>query len=96
MYHPGVACKQLSDVACLEWVRFGETRLASETSEHVEAHLSSCEDCGKRVRGFEAMERAIQPYGSPPPADRRRVWFRRGVTLAAAAALGYVSWFMLF
>lgn len=85
----------LSDLACLEWVRFGETRLAPEASADVQEHLDACADCRRKLNGFEAMERSMHPYGSPPPRDALPSIFRRSVAVVLAGVLVYVCWLVL-
>ena len=89
-------CKELSDVACLEWARFGETRISTAPSAEVAAHLQVCADCRRKVAAFEEMERKVHPYGGPAPVDRRRVWFRRCRAAVILGALAYACWLILF
>ncbi|MAB89735.1 MAG: hypothetical protein VX913_05165 [Planctomycetota bacterium] len=86
----------LSDLACVEWVRFGETRLAPEAADEVRLHLESCEECQRKVRGFDALERSVHPYGTPAPRDALAAGFRRTVLVLLAGALLYALWRAFF
>lgn len=85
----------LSDLACIEWVRFGETRLVPEAADEGRAHLGSCEDCQRKVRGFDAMERSMHPYGTPAPHDPAPGISRRTVAVLIAGAMVYACWLAL-
>jgi anti-sigma factor RsiW len=89
-------CDRLSDLATLEWARFGETRLAPDAAADVAAHLEVCGACRERVRAFADLDRLVHPYGTPPPVDPRPRRFRRGLAYGAwfgsAALLGWVAW----
>ena len=86
----------LSDLACMEWVRFGETRLAPEAGDEVRVHLESCADCQRKVRGFHALERSMHPYGTPAPHDPLPMIFRRTVAVLVVGALVYACWLVFF
>ena len=75
----------LSDLACLEWVRFEETRLAPESAADVRDHLPTCVACRRKVDGFAAMERSMHPYGTPAPVDGVRRFARWAIAVVAIA-----------
>jgi anti-sigma factor ChrR (cupin superfamily) len=86
----------LSDVACLEWIRHRAVALAPETTMGVATHLEGCEECRRRVAGFEALERSFHAFGAPMRRPRALVagrWILRTGVVAAvvAAALGALA-----
>jgi hypothetical protein len=83
----------LTDLAALEWARFGETRLAPEGSAAVTEHLEGCAGCRKRVEDFGRMERLMHPWGEAGPEDRRPVVFRRVVVgVVVVVVIGLMGW----
>jgi hypothetical protein len=77
----------LTDLACLEWIRFGRVELAPEASSGVATHLESCAECRARVVDFQALEKSFLPYGTPMPVPRR---VRFGRVLVAALVVAAV------
>lgn len=87
-----MSAEHLSDLACLEWVRFAETRLAPESGLDVRTHLEKCPQCRAKAAGFQKMESEMHPYGTPAPVDRVRRTARIAIaTLLVGVAIYVVS-----
>lgn len=86
----------LTDLARLEWARFGETRLAPEPSDHVRGHLDACAACRETVDAFAALERSMWAYGDPPPKDPLPGRFRLALKIGALVlAVALITWWIL-
>jgi hypothetical protein len=86
----------LSDLAALQWSRFGAPGLAPDSDTELRGHLEACAACRAKVEAFRDLDRSIHPYGEAfPEPSLPRTSRRVLAALLVLVALGLVLWIFL-